>query len=194
MKIVHALAVASTLFGYCGNGEDASTGPTPRAPDEQVAAAVAAQSADPHTVYVFTDFECPYCKKHDAQMRALAARRPDLKVVIRHKPLPMHDHARIAAKAAVAAENQGQLDAYAKVLFDHQDALDRASLQGYAADLGLDRAAFDRDLDDAKTEARIATDEAAAKDLGIRGTPTSLVGVHVVEGALPIAEIERHLP
>jgi len=141
----------------------------------------------PTTIVLFTDFQCPYCKKLDARFRDAAASRRDFHVVLRNKPLPMHPNARLAAKAAIAAESQGKLEPYAKLLFDHQDTLDRDALVRYADMAGLDRARFLGDLDSAATAARLAEDEALAEKLGVKGTPTSFVEGRRVVGAQPLS-------
>lgn len=138
------------------------------------------------TVLVFTDFECPYCKRLDGQLRDLAA-RGDVRVVVRNKPLPMHAHARLAAKAAIAADKQGKLAEMTKELFAHQDELDREALFRHAEHIGLDLVRFRLDLDGWDTEARLAEDEALAAKLNVRGTPTSFVDGKRVVGAQPIA-------
>lgn len=142
------------------------------------------------TITLFTDFECPYCKKLDARLREIVAAHSDVRVVLRNKPLPMHAHARLAAKAVIAASAQNKLDAYAATLFAHQDALDRASLVAYASQVGVDAARFARDLDSPTTEARLAEDEALAAKLDVKGTPTSFVGTRRVVGAQPVATFE----
>jgi protein-disulfide isomerase len=138
------------------------------------------------TILVFTDFECPYCKRLDGQLRDLAAKE-NVRVVLRNKPLPMHSHARLAAKAAIAADKQGKLAEMTKELFQHQDALDRASLMIYAERLALDIDRFRVDLDSWETDARLAEDEALATKLNVKGTPTSFVDGKRVIGAQPLA-------
>jgi len=101
----------------------------------------------PRTIVLFTDFECPYCARLDTRLRQLTAKHEDVRVVLRNHPLPMHAHARLAAKAAIAAEAQGALAPFAALLFANQSALDRASLIAYAARAGVDAAQFERDLD-----------------------------------------------
>jgi protein-disulfide isomerase len=137
------------------------------------------------TILLFTDLECPYCARLDAQLRGFVQTHPDVRVVLRHRPLPMHPHARLAAKAAMAAEAQGALAAYTAVLFEHPEALDRDALIGYANRLRLDVERFTRDLDASETEQRLAQDEALATKLGVTGTPTSFVDGRRVIGAQP---------
>ncbi len=45
----------------------------------------------------------------------------------------------------------------------------------FAADLGLDTARLARDMDDKQVKLRIETDQDAAAELGINGTPTVLI-------------------
>jgi protein-disulfide isomerase len=99
----------------------------------------------------------------------------------------MHEHARIAAKASLAAEAQGRFWEYHDVLVAHRDALDRASLEGYARSIGLDTARFARDLDDARFEARIDADETEAAKLHVEGTPTAFVNGRRIVGAQSLA-------
>jgi len=142
----------------------------------------------PVTIALFSDFECPYCVRAEATLRTLEAAYPGkVKVAFKHRPLPMHDHARVAAKASLAAEMQGKFWEYHDVLLAHRDALDRASLEGYAATIGLDKQRFARDLDDPRLEARVAADEAQASRLKVEGTPTAFVNGRRITGAQPIA-------
>lgn len=149
-------------------------------------AVLAGPANAPRTILVFTDFERPYCRRLDGQLRDLAA-KGDVEVVVRNRPLPIHAHARLAAKAAIAADKQGKLAEMTKELFEHQGALDRASLMIYAERLALDIERFRADLDGWDTEARLAADEALATKLDVRGTPTSFVDGRRVVGAQSIA-------
>ncbi len=143
------------------------------------------------TVVLFSDFECPYCVKVEGTLRELeAAHKGDVRIVFKHRPLPMHEHARLAAKASIAAERQGKFWPYHDVLVAHRDALDRASLDRYAKEVGLDLARFARDIDDPSTEARLAADEAQASALDVKGTPTLFVDGRRVTGAQPLATFE----
>lgn len=143
----------------------------------------------PITVVFFSDFECPYCVKAEKTLRELEAQKPgQVKIAYKFRPLPMHAHARDAAKAAIAADKQGKFWEYHDVLLQHHDALERADLVRYASDLGLSAARFERDLDDPSTEERIKADEAQGTALGARGTPTSFVNGYRLVGAQPLSK------
>jgi protein-disulfide isomerase len=147
----------------------------------------------PRTIVLFTDFQCPYCAKLDARLRELTAKRSDVRVVLRNHPLPMHPDARLAAKAAIAAEAQGKLSAFARLMFENQGALDRAHLVDLAGRAGLDQKSFEVDLDAPSTEQRLAADEALASQLDVSGTPTSFVDGRRVIGAQPLSTFEDAL-
>lgn len=146
----------------------------------------------PVSVVFFSDFECPYCERAEKTLRDLEAAHPgEVKVAFRHKPLPMHPHARLAAKASIAASMQRRFWEYHDVLVAHRQELSREDMVRYAAEVGLDVARFERDLDGPAVEARLAEDERQAEALEVRGTPTSFVNGQRVAGAQPLAAFQN---
>src|SRR6202034_3820597 len=60
------------------------------------------------TIVAFTDYQCPYCRRAEATLIQLReSYGGQVRIVVAEKPLPMHDRARPAALAALAASNQG---------------------------------------------------------------------------------------
>ncbi|GAC1352041.1 MAG: hypothetical protein NVSMB1_10980 [Polyangiales bacterium] len=143
------------------------------------------------TIVAFEDFECGYCVRAEPTIQAIEKAHPgQVRVVYKHHPLPMHSFANLAARASLAAAEQGQFWGYHDVLFAHQDALDRASLERYAAVVGLDVTRFVADLDDPRLKARLDADEADAEKLSVTGTPTFFVNGWRIVGAQPFATFE----
>jgi protein-disulfide isomerase len=144
------------------------------------------------TIVEFADFQCPFCARAELVLRALELTHPgDVRLVFKNLPLPMHRDARIAAKAALAADAQGHFWEFHDRLFaQFGGPLDRSMLERIAADLRLDLARFSRDLDDPAIEARIAKDEKDADVLGVEGVPTFYVNGRRLNGAQPIAVFE----
>jgi Na+/H+ antiporter NhaA len=132
----------------------------------------------PLTLVEYGDFECPFCARATGVTRELRERfGDDLRYVFRHLPLvDVHPHAELAARAAVAADNQGRFWEMHDLLFTHQDQLEFEDAVGYAAEVDLDVEAFLRDLDDEDTAARVRADVASAEASGARGTPTFFIG------------------
>jgi len=82
-----------------------------------------------------------------------------MRFAFRHFPRTMiHPHALATAAAAEAAAVQGQFWDMHELLFQPQKALDDGDLLGYAAQLGLDVAAFDHDRASAAVAERIRRD------------------------------------
>jgi protein-disulfide isomerase len=139
------------------------------------------------TIVEFADFECPFCGRVEPTVQTLAARYGSkVRFVWKDLPLDGHPDARPAALAAFAAGAQGKFWEMHDLLYAHQRSLGRKDLDGDARSLGLDAAAFDRDLDRAAGAARIADDGELARQLGVDGTPTFFVNGRPIVGALPI--------
>jgi protein-disulfide isomerase len=143
---------------------------------------VLGSTAAPVTVVMFTDYQCPACSKTHPVLKKVVAEFGDkVRLVLRDFPLQkIHPNSFQAAIAANAARAQGKFAEYIEVLYRNQDALDRASLVKYAADLGLNTKKFELDLSDEKLAAEIRKDIADGTSYGASGTPTIFVnGVKV---------------
>lgn len=146
----------------------------------------------PVTLVVFSDFECPFCRRGADRLDALEAKYGEnVRIAFKQRPLPFHRSARLAAKAALAAGEQGKFWAYHDQLFENQKALDRASLIAHASSLDLDVERFESDLDSRALEERIQADEMEAERLGVKGTPTFFVNGRRVTGAQPMEVFAR---
>jgi len=141
------------------------------------------------TIVAFSDFECPFCARAVATMARLAATYgPDVRLVFRHRPLPFHEHARLAAEAAMEAFAQrGDAGFWAMhdLLFENQRSLERADLERLAGLAGLDLRRFRAALDAHTHAPAIEADLALAESLGVVGTPYFYVNGRLVRGAQP---------
>ena len=150
------------------------------------------------TIIEWSDFECPFCARGAQRIDEIKAKYGDkVKIAFKHQPLPMHPNAPLAAQASMAAHEQGKFWEYHDVLFANQRALDRASLERYAADLKLDMAKFKNILDTGKYAAYVQKDSQDGMALGATGTPTFFINGQQLVGAQPLeafsAIIDREL-
>lgn len=144
----------------------------------------------PITVVVFSDFQCPFCKRVEPTMQALDKEFPGkLRLVWKNFPLPFHDKAKGAASAALAAHEQGQFWAMHDRLFENQRALDRESLEGHAQKLGLDLPRFRAALDGTGVSAAIAEEIKQGQAASVQGTPTIFVNGRRIAGAQPLSTL-----
>jgi protein-disulfide isomerase len=136
----------------------------------------------------YGDYECPHCGNAAAIVTQLQAEFGErLRFAFRHFPLAkMHPHARKAAMAAEAAGAQGQFWEMHESLFRGAPALDYASLLGYAKQLGLDTARFEKEIADDTYAQRIQEDVASGVRSGVNGTPTFFINGSRLNGGYAI--------
>ena len=190
-----ATAAAAPATAEAPAGKDEACDGKETVPDSAKVETIALGSAPtrgaenaPVTIVVFSDFECSFCAKSEATVREVEAAYPGkVRFVFKNAPLPMHPHARLAAKAALAASEQGRFWEYHDALFAQQDALDRAALERTAQKLGLDLARFRAALDGSQLDAVIDADLAEAKRVDVKGTPAFFVNGRNLQGAQPLA-------
>jgi NhaA family Na+:H+ antiporter len=153
--------------------------------DRQLALAPLDETADHvrgapagHLIIEYGDYECPYSRQafHAIEQveRQLGG---NVRFAFRHFPLTgIHPHARAAAAAAEAAAVQGRFWDMHELLFRRQKALEDGDLHGYAGQLGLDAAAFDRDRAGTAVADRIRRDVDSGLASGqVLGTPTLFI-------------------
>jgi protein-disulfide isomerase len=99
----------------------------------------------------------------------------EVKLVIKQYPLPIHNYARKAAIAALAAAKQGKFWEMHHKLFVSQKDLGDAKVEAIAKDLGLKMEQFHRDLEDPAIASLIDRDIGSAAEVGVQGTPTIFV-------------------
>jgi protein-disulfide isomerase len=131
----------------------------------------------PVTVMMFSDFQCSACSAtHPVLKKVITEYGDKVRFVVRDFPLEsVHENAFRAALAANAARQQGKFFEYIEILYRNQDSLDAASLNKYAAELGLNLKQFELDLSSEKTAAEVRKDMADAVKHGARGTPTIFI-------------------
>jgi protein-disulfide isomerase len=138
------------------------------------------------TIVEWSDFECPFCGRVGPTLEEIKKTYgKQVRVAFRHQPLPFHPNAKPAAEAAMAAHEQGKFWQYHDKLFANQRALDRASLEKYAQELGLNATKFKAALDSGKFRAKVEADAAAGSAAGANGTPTFFINGRQLVGAQP---------
>jgi protein-disulfide isomerase len=139
------------------------------------------------TLVEFTDFQCPFCARASATLKQLEEDYGDnLRIVVKQFPLPFHKRARPAAIAALAAHEQGKFWEYHDKLFANQKALDDASLETFAKEVGLDMKKWKKDLQNPKLAQAVDRDEELARTLTRGGTPSFFINGRFFSGARPV--------
>jgi protein-disulfide isomerase len=150
------------------------------------------------TVQFFGDFQCPFCKRVAPTIAELEKAFPGkLRVVWRNLPLPMHKDAPLAAEAAMEAFRQkGDAGFWAMfgLLFAGQEqpgGLERRSLEGSAAQIGLDPAKFAHALDTRSNLPQVEADARIGNGAGLTGTPAFIINGYYISGAQPLSRFRK---
>lgn len=137
----------------------------------------------------FTDFACTYCRQSVADVEALVAENPDLKVVVREMPI-LSPASADAARWGLAAAEQGKYAAFHHAMF----AIGRPSAETIAvaaAEAGLDMERARKAIADPRIDAEINRNLDLARQLGFSGTPSWVIGESLLSGAVGKAELAR---
>jgi protein-disulfide isomerase len=126
----------------------------------------------------YGDYECPYSRQAFHAIEQVEQQLGgNMRFAFRHFPLTsIHPHAITAAATAEAAAQQGRFWDMHELLFHRQKALEDGDLRGYAAQLDLDVALFDRDRSSTDVLERIQRDVGSGLASGqVLGTPTLFI-------------------
>lgn len=121
---------------------------------------------------VFCDFESADCGRVSPLHSTLQNLYPGrARIVFRQYPSSKHEHARLAAEASLAANDQGKFWEYHDLLFANPHDLGRAALERYAEHVGLDVTRFRRALDEHTFAPDVAADIALGHKLQVLQIP-----------------------
>ncbi len=141
-------------------------------------------AGNPHgdiTLVEFYDPRCPYCRKSLPELDALVA--GDRRIRLVEKLIPILGPESLLQSRAIAAA--GLQDRYASLqhaLMHDQGQPGLQQIRAVASQQGLDVARLDRDMADPALAARLQSAVALARQLGITGTPSFVIGGKVIEG------------
>jgi protein-disulfide isomerase len=156
------------------------------------------------TMQIFSDFECPFCKRaEDTVAEVEKAYGDKIKIVWRHKPLPFHKNAMPTAIASQEAFKQKGDAGFWKMhdaLFKSAgtpEGLARPNIEKLAEEQGLDMTKIRKALDTEEHKKFIEAESATADKAGISGTP----GFHIapsgstegyfISGAQPFPKFKK---
>ncbi len=141
----------------------------------------------PVTLEEFGDFQCPPCGSFAAFAEELLKEYDSrLRILFRHFPLTVHEHAREASLAAEAAGIQGRFWEMHDVLYREQAAWSKAPnarelFESYAGTIGLNVDQLKKDMDGEQAKARVDSDYARGESLGIKLTPSLYINGQPVD-------------
>ena len=141
------------------------------------------------TIVEFFDYHCPYCKQAAPSLAEVLAEDPGVRIVYKEYPILGPDSL-VAARATLAARNQGHYIAFHDTLMALRGRLDKGTIMQVAAEVGLDVKRLEEDMKAPEITAAIERTDQLAKALGIQGTPSFVIGEAVHVGVMDVTRLE----
>jgi protein-disulfide isomerase/uncharacterized membrane protein len=187
MAILVAGLLLGNALGQASTGVPGASGSASLAP-----AAAPREGSGPVTVVEFSDFQCPACAATAPLLQQLVD-DGSITLVYRYFPLPQHQNAALAARAAAAAQLQGKFWPLHDSLFTTQASWESLSSDGarqffttLATTVGLDVATWTSDLGSSGVAAAVQADSDAAGTLQLPGTPSLFIDGQPYNGGLTL--------
>jgi protein-disulfide isomerase len=152
----------------------------------------------PVAIYVFSDFECPYCQEEAKVLRQGIDKEHANQVRIIFKNFPLesiHSWARAAAIAGVCIAKQGtdKFWSFHDWIYQHQSEVNPGNVHDkvleFAKAQSIDPQQLSSCMDSSSAAAEVNKTIAEGRNLGLVQTPTLFVNGRMVAGALPASQI-----
>lgn len=146
------------------------------------------------TLVEFFDYQCTYCKQAIGSVMAVLEDDPGLRVVYKEFPI-LGPASVIAARAALASRKQdpGKYLAFHKALMASRGRLSESKVMAIAAEAGFDVARLKSDMALPEIQQTIDRNLALAEALGIRGTPSFVIGDELVPGLISLDAMKKYI-
>ena len=145
------------------------------------------------TIVAFIDYNCPYCKKSEANLEALIDDDPKVRVIYKDWPI-LSKTSVAAAKVAIAANWQGKYaDMHKALMRMRAHPANEADISLAAISAGVDVTKLNKDLDqrDGEIVSLIKRNIQEAEALQIKGTPVYLIGPFITASPLDLTQFKK---
>jgi protein-disulfide isomerase len=144
------------------------------------------------TIVEYFDFNCPYCRKLEPELRQVVQDDGKVRLVLKDWPI-LGPVSVVAARMALATKYQDKYVAAYDALFGVSSKLTEPRIRGLLAGAGIDvdRAAHDLETNGEAIDAILARNNDQATAFGFKGTPAFIVGKFRVPGTLTMAQFDQ---
>jgi protein-disulfide isomerase len=144
------------------------------------------------TIVEYFDFNCPYCRKLEPELRQVVQDDGKVRLVLKDWPI-LGPVSVAAARMALATKYQDKYVVAHDALFAVSSRLTEPRIRELlaAAGIDVDRAARDLETNAKAIDAILARNNDQATAFGFRGTPAFIVGKFRVPGVLTMAEFTQ---
>jgi protein-disulfide isomerase len=128
------------------------------------------------TIVEFSDFQCPYCAGLQPTLEQVLKAFPrEVNLVYKQFPLNIHQYARQAAVASMAAHQQGRFWQLHDKMFQNAAAINEENIKKWAKDAGLNMGDFEKAMQTGAFEPAVQKDIADGAAARVMGTPTLFI-------------------
>jgi protein-disulfide isomerase len=144
------------------------------------------------TIVEYFDYQCPYCRKLEPELRQVVQDDGKVRLVLKDWPV-LGDVSVKAARMALASKYQDKFLAAHDAMIGVNSKLTEPGIRELLTGAGIDVDRLDRDLAaNAKAiDAILARNNDQATAFGFRGTRSFIVGKFRVPGVLTLAQFEQ---
>lgn len=138
------------------------------------------------TLVVFTDYNCPYCKRFDPMLEKIVKQNPEVALVV--KLLPFKGESSVSSARVALTAWQQHPDRFWVLhqrLMAKKGFHDSASIAAAQQKTGV-KVAVPSEL----SMTTLRTNMELAEKLGVQGTPATLIGDQMLPGAVSYEELE----
>lgn len=133
------------------------------------------------TIVEFFDYHCGFCKKSLAGLMKTVEKDKNIKLVLREFPV-LGPESKFAAKAAMAAIEQGKYMELHLAMMEAKGKLTRSRIENMVVTVGMDLVEFNRAVSNPEYEKVLAANMNLARGLNINGTPSFVLGDGIIHG------------
>lgn len=150
---------------------------------------VAGNRAGDITIVEYFDYQCPYCRKLEPELRQVVQDDGKVRLVLKDWPI-LGPVSVTAARMALASKYQDKFIQAHDALIGVNSKLTEPRIREQLAGAGIDLGRLDRDLAANATaiDAILARNNDQATAFGFNGTPSFIVGKFRVPGVLTMAQ------
>jgi len=144
------------------------------------------------TIAEWSDYQCPYCRKVEPELRQVVQRDGKIRLVLKDWPV-LGPVSVTAARMALASKFQDKYHAAHDTMMAAKSKLTEPMINELLAKAGIDMDRLKSDLSShgKEIDAILARNNAQAIAFGFRGTPAFIVGHFRVPGALTAEQFEQ---
>ena len=135
------------------------------------------------TIVEFFDYRCVHCRRVASTIDNLMRSNASVRVIYKNFPV-LGEPSVLAARAAVAAQQQGGWPKLHRAMLAYEGDFTTETLLALGTSVGLDSGKLKTDMMSPATDKALQANLTLAAAIGVDVTPTFVIGERVIKGAL----------